>query len=82
MAHGRAVLRYSPFNAALVDILRSGELGEIVNITHLEPVGHWHFAHSYVRGNWRDEKQSSFALMTKCCQCVGRPASCLCDDAD
>lgn len=46
------VLRYTPYTSKLVEILRSGALGEIVSIVHLEPIGSWHFAHSYVRGNW------------------------------
>jgi hypothetical protein len=37
---------------------------------HVEPVGYYHFAHSYVRGNWGEENKSSFSLMTKCCQYV------------
>ncbi|KAF8541652.1 hypothetical protein BDD12DRAFT_916538 [Trichophaea hybrida] len=59
------VLRYSPHNMLLHQLLvTEGVLGEIVNINHTEPVGYWHFAHSYVRGNWRSGAPS---LLTKCC---------------
>ncbi|KAH9173455.1 hypothetical protein EDB89DRAFT_2157600 [Lactarius sanguifluus] len=62
------VLRYSPYTRAITDVVRSGQLGQLVNAQHIEPVGHWHFAHSYVRGNWSKEAESSFSLMTKSCQ--------------
>ncbi|PFH52530.1 hypothetical protein AMATHDRAFT_139561 [Amanita thiersii Skay4041] len=61
------VLRYSPYHQEIDKIIRSGELGELVNVVHVEPIGYFHFAHSYVRGNWSSEKKSSFSLMTKSC---------------
>ncbi|CAN6596879.1 hypothetical protein TRVA0_001S03466 [Trichomonascus vanleenenianus] len=61
------VLRYSPHNIELKKLLDQNIVGDIININHTEPVGWFHFAHSYVRGNWRREDQTSFALMTKCC---------------
>jgi predicted dehydrogenase len=64
------VLRYSPYSRAVTQVVRSGKLGQLVNAQHFEPVGHWHFAHAYVRGNWSKESESSFSLMTKSCQYV------------
>ncbi|EUC62940.1 streptomycin biosynthesis protein StrI [Rhizoctonia solani AG-3 Rhs1AP] len=61
------ILRYSKYNQALREVIASGNLGKLVNVVHVEPVGHYHFAHSYVRGNWNQEAKSSFSLMTKSC---------------
>lgn len=65
-----AVLRYNPYNKSVVDVIRSRTLGKPINIVHVEPVGYFHFAHSYVRGNWSREETSSFALLAKSCQYV------------
>lgn len=61
------VLRYTKYTQTLKDIVDSGAIGEIVSIQHLEPIGYWHYAHSYVRGNWRNEAESSSALLAKSC---------------
>jgi predicted dehydrogenase len=59
------VLRYTPYARRLKALLEEGAIGEVVSVQHLEPVGHWHFAHSYVRGNWRKEAESSPFLLAK-----------------
>lgn len=44
------VLRYSPHNMLLRQLLvEQRVIGDIVSIEHTEPVGWWHFSHSYVR---------------------------------
>ena len=44
------VLRYSPHNMLLRKlVLEDHAIGEVLSIEHTEPVGWWHFAHSYVR---------------------------------
>ncbi|WP_406674813.1 Gfo/Idh/MocA family oxidoreductase [Nonomuraea sp. N2-4H] len=61
------VLRYTTYTRRVKDVLDSGRLGEIVTIEHLEPVGWWHHAHSYVRGKWRRADQATFMLLAKSC---------------
>ncbi|KAK2148480.1 hypothetical protein LSH36_495g02004 [Paralvinella palmiformis] len=61
------VLRYSPQARTIRRLIESGAIGDVVNIQHLEPVGFWHFAHSFVRGNWRNVAESTFSLLAKCC---------------
>ncbi|NRQ40631.1 Gfo/Idh/MocA family oxidoreductase [Nonomuraea sp. NN258] len=61
------VLRYTPYTRTLKSLLDAGRIGEIVSVQHLEPVGWWHQAHSYVRGNWRRTDESTFMLLAKSC---------------
>ncbi|KAF9274691.1 hypothetical protein BGZ88_002845 [Linnemannia elongata] len=63
------VLRYSPYNILLRKLLLSDRaIGDIVSLEHCEPVGWWHFSHSYVRGNWRRATPAGDgSLLTKSC---------------
>ena len=61
------VLRYAPMFVRVKKILDSGLLGKLVRIESIEQVGYWHQAHSFVRGNWRNDKQTSPMIMQKCC---------------
>ena len=49
------VLRYFPPVVKIKEIIDSGAIGSVMTINHTENVGYWHFAHSFVRGNWRNE---------------------------
>ena len=76
------VLRYSPNTLRIRSLLENGAIGDIVAIHHLEPVGWFHFAHSFVRGPWRREDESGPMLLTKSCHdldwlsyIVGSPAA-------
>ncbi|MDA0708848.1 MAG: Gfo/Idh/MocA family oxidoreductase [bacterium] len=61
------VMRYTRYTQALKQVVDSGVIGDVVTLQHLEPVGYWHQAHSFVRGNWRNEAESSFMLLAKSC---------------
>ena len=61
------VLRYSPFFKKLKSIVDSGVIGEIVSFDQVEAVGSVHFSHSFVRGNWHSEKESTPMILAKTC---------------
>lgn len=61
------VLRYTPFFGMIKDAIDQGRLGKVVNIQALENVRYWHQAHSFVRGNWRREDETSPMILAKCC---------------
>ncbi len=61
------VMRYTDYTTELKRLLDSGAIGDIASVEHLEPVGYWHQAHSFVRGNWRNADESSPMLLSKSC---------------
>ena len=61
------VLRYTPYSRRIKELVEGGAIGDVVSVQRLEPVGYWHQAHSYVRGNWRREDLASSMLLAKCC---------------
>lgn len=70
--HGAVVqvchsLRYTKFYRKLKETLDSKKIGNIVHIDHLEAVGHFHYAHSFVRGDWNNSEKSSPMILAKCC---------------
>ena len=61
------VLRYAPYFEALRKVVKSGEIGDLVSIQHMEPIQYAHMAHSYVRGKWRDSKKTTPIILAKSC---------------
>lgn len=61
------VLRYTPFFQLIKQELDSGKYGKVVTTNLTENVAYWHQAHSYVRGNWRNDQTSSPMIVAKCC---------------
>lgn len=61
------VLRYTSFFSTIKKLLVEERIGRLISIQHNENVAHWHQAHSFVRGNWRNSAQSSPMILAKCC---------------
>ncbi|UQU61961.1 Gfo/Idh/MocA family oxidoreductase [Couchioplanes caeruleus] len=61
------VLRYTAYTKLVKGLVDEGRIGRLVSFDHLEPVGWWHQAHSFVRGHWRRTDTSGPMLLTKSC---------------
>jgi predicted dehydrogenase len=61
------VLRCTGFFSAIKDAMDSGMCGAPAAIRHSENVSYWHYAHSYVRGSWRNEAVASPLILAKSC---------------
>lgn len=61
------VLRYSGYYEKIKEIMDSGVLGKIISIEQVENVAYWHQAHSFVRGDWHNSKDSNPMILAKCC---------------
>ncbi len=61
------VLRYAPYFKKMKEIVASGVLGQLMSINHFEPIQHIHMAHSFVRGNWHNSKETTPIILAKSC---------------
>jgi len=61
------VLRYTPFFLRIRELLDRQVIGQLQTVRHTEHIGYWHFAHSYVRGNWRRVEDASPMILAKAC---------------
>jgi hypothetical protein len=61
------VLRYAPYFVRLRELMHNGSIGNIISIQHFEPIEHTHMAHSFVRGNWHNSKQTTPIILAKSC---------------
>ncbi len=59
-------LRYTSFYRKLKDLLDSGKIGQLISLNHIEPVNTFHYAHSFVRGDWSHDSSSPMILAKSC----------------
>lgn len=61
------VLRYAPFFSLIKKELQTGKYGKIATVNLTENIAYWHFAHSYVRGNWSVVPPAAPMIIAKTC---------------
>ncbi|MCJ7681631.1 MAG: Gfo/Idh/MocA family oxidoreductase [Candidatus Aminicenantes bacterium] len=61
------VLRYTPYFRMMKHAVDTGRIGRIISVQHTEPFGNIHMSHAFVRGNWRNSKESTPILLSKSC---------------
>ncbi len=61
------VLQYTPFFQKIKDLITTGRIGDVITIDLRENVSYFHYAHSFVRGNWNNLAKSSPMILAKSC---------------
>ena len=61
------VLRYTKFFSKLKELIKEKVIGEVRYVDLNENIGFYHFAHSYVRGNWRNTNSAAPIILAKSC---------------
>lgn len=61
------VLRYAPFYVRAHELIASGRIGRVLGIDMQENVAFWHYAHSYVRGKFRNRRIAAPIVLAKTC---------------
>ena len=61
------VLRYTSFFSTIKRLVEEGRIGRLMSMQWSENIGYWHFAHSFVRGNWANSERSSPMILAKSC---------------
>lgn len=61
------VLRYTPFYKRVKQLLMAGTIGDIMSVVAVEAVGNVHQSHSYVRGSWHSQEETTPMLLAKSC---------------
>lgn len=61
------VLRYTRLFQKLKQLIEEGIIGKVRFVDIIENIGFYHFAHSYVRGNWRDTTVAAPIILAKSC---------------
>jgi predicted dehydrogenase len=61
------VLRYTKFFSKIKNIIDSGKIGKVANISLRENVSSFHYAHSFIRGNWHNRDKASPMILAKSC---------------
>ncbi|MCG3220488.1 MAG: Gfo/Idh/MocA family oxidoreductase, partial [Candidatus Heimdallarchaeota archaeon] len=67
LLHVCHVCRYTEFYSVIHSLIKSGRIGEVVNISLRENVSSFHYAHSYIRGHWHNREKTSSMILAKSC---------------
>jgi predicted dehydrogenase len=61
------VLRYTKMYSVMKKMVEEGKIGGLVTVEHSEYVERIHQSHSYVRGTWRNSRETAPMILTKSC---------------